>query len=32
MAAFDSATLKPGDHVVLSPPANIANGTRVQEG
>ena len=24
--------LKPGDHVILSPPANIANGMRVQEG
>jgi RND family efflux transporter MFP subunit len=26
------AGLKPGDHVILSPPANIANGMRVQEG
>jgi RND family efflux transporter MFP subunit len=24
--------LKPGDHVILSPPASIANGMRVQEG
>ncbi len=24
--------LKPGDHVILNPPANIANGMRVQEG
>jgi multidrug efflux pump subunit AcrA (membrane-fusion protein) len=26
------AGLKAGDHVILSPPANIANGMRVQEG
>jgi len=26
------AGLKPGDHVIVSPPANIANGMRVQEG
>jgi RND family efflux transporter MFP subunit len=26
------AGLKPGDHVILSPPANIANGMRVEEG
>ncbi len=38
LALDDGATvevrtgLKPGDHVILSPPANIANGMRVQEG
>jgi hypothetical protein len=32
MAAFDSARLKPGDHVVLSPPTNIVEGMRVEEG